>query len=425
MKVLIISHNPISTTNNNGKTMRTLFSSFNEEELCQLYITPTLPDVDVCKSYFRITDKDILKSFIKFKVDGQEVFYSEYNSTIKGQYETENDEKLYRNPKNKLPFRMLLRDVMWSLSKWYNKKLVNWIKEQNPTHIFLVPGPSKFLYNIALKVSKKFNLPIISYICDDYYFVKKPKTLLGQIHQRKLNKKIELLMSKTSKLITICDEINSEYSTYFNVPAVTVMTGNSIKIEDHPKNQREVKTIVYMGNIRCNRYTSLVDIGKILDLINSENKTDVQLKIFTAEKDESILKNFYGISSIKLCGFVSGEEYLKEFRTADIHLHVEAFDDESIDLVKHSISTKIADCLASGTCLFAYGPGQVASISYLKRYNVAHVCTDICKLKDALSNVIFNSNLREKCVINALNIARENHDIIKVGNRVFETISNI
>ena len=32
---------------------------------------------------------------------------------------------------------------------------------------------------------------------------------------------------------------------------------------------------------------------------------------------------------------------------------------------------KIADSLSSGTCIFAYGPEEIASISYLKQSNAA------------------------------------------------------
>ena len=62
MKVLIISHNPLCTYNAMGKTLASLFSRFSREELCQLYIYPSYPDMDLCSSYFRVTDKEVLHS---------------------------------------------------------------------------------------------------------------------------------------------------------------------------------------------------------------------------------------------------------------------------------------------------------------------------------------------------------------------------
>ena len=47
-----------------GKTLSSLFSSFEKEELCQLYIYPSVPDLDYCNSFFRITDKDVVKSIL-------------------------------------------------------------------------------------------------------------------------------------------------------------------------------------------------------------------------------------------------------------------------------------------------------------------------------------------------------------------------
>lgn len=425
MKILIISHNPISTVNNNGKTMLTLFSSCKKEELCQLYVAPVLPDIEKCDSYFRITDKDVLKSYYQFKVKGREIKSSEIDMSQHTQYENEKDEKLYRNPKNKQPLRLLLRDAMWRWAKWHNKTLIAWIQRQQPTHIFIVPGTSKFIYNIAIKISKKFGLPIISYICDDYYFVKKPTSLLGCIQQKQLKKKIEVLMDKTSHIITICNELKEIYSKHFQCMASTIMTGSSYEIEKEPKIRDEIHNIVYMGNIRCNRFLSLAEIGQMLEAINQEYNTFVQLRIYTIEKDEEILKHFQGISSIQLCGFVSGEEFTKVFQTSDSLLHVEAFDEDSIDLVKHSVSTKIADSLGSGICLFAYGPKQVASMGYLQRNQVAIVCTEQEQLKEKLLQLFFEPNIREETVKRALSLAGRNHNCITVGETVYETIKGI
>ena len=73
MKVLIVSHNCFSTTQNMGKTLMSLFSEFKKEELMQLYFYPSVPNVDVCDSCYRITDNDALHSILKRKSCGKEV----------------------------------------------------------------------------------------------------------------------------------------------------------------------------------------------------------------------------------------------------------------------------------------------------------------------------------------------------------------
>ena len=65
MKVLIMSHNPITDYNSMGKTFLGLFSAFSEDELCQFYVYPTLPNIKVCESYYRMTDREALRSIVR------------------------------------------------------------------------------------------------------------------------------------------------------------------------------------------------------------------------------------------------------------------------------------------------------------------------------------------------------------------------
>lgn len=425
MKVLIISHNPITTHQNMGKTMLTLFSAFKKEDLCQLYVYPTIPDVDKCNSYYRITDKDVLKSCYRFKVVGKKISKEEILSAKSQLFEKDGDELLYRNTKNKRAYRKILRDLMWKISPWYNRSIKEWLERECPTHIFLAPGEAKFIYDIALKISKEFNLPIIAYECDDYYFTKNKKGLLNKIHQYGLKRKIEKLMAKTSHIIAICDQLKESYSEKFSISATTVMTGANYSIASKPKVIEKIKRITYLGNIRLNRYLSIAEVGKVIDEINMENGTSYYLDVYSREKDENILAAFCDVKSINFRGFVSGKDFDEIFYNSQTLLHVEAFDEESIDRVKYSISTKIADSLASGICLFAYGPESVASIDYLIENDCAIYCTDRQELKDKLQILFNDSETRNRVIVNAINTAKENHDLNIVGNKVRKIIENI
>ena len=425
MKVLIISHNPISTYHNMGKTMQALFSAFKKEELCQLYIYPSLPDVDFCNSYFRVTDKDVLKSYFRFKVDGREIDKSEIKTAKASLFQDEKDEALYRNRKNKSAHRMLARDLMWKCARWYNTALKNWLLREKPTCIFVAPGTGKFLYDIALKISKKFKLPIINYICDDYYFVKKPNGFLNKIKQGLLSRKIEKLISHSSLLILICEELSKCYGEKFKKPCKIIMTGSSYPINEAVKSVESPTSITYMGNIRCNRYLSLAKIGKALDEINASKGTSFSLRIYTGEKDKEILSTFEGISSIVMCGFVGGKEFDEAFQSSELLLHVEGFDEQSIDSVRHSVSTKIADSLGSGICLFAYAPEEVSSMQHLLRNKCAVTITEPKNLKDGLETLFFNKELREDCAKRGLSVAKQYHSAEYVSGILYKEMKNL
>lgn len=422
MKVLVISHNPIGTQFNMSKTLLSLLSSLKKDELCQLYIYPALPDVDLCSSYFRITDKDVLRSYYTLKLNCCEV---EADCSKHSMYENSDDEKIYKNPKNKSNLRMILRDLMWKCAHWYTKKLESWIKKEKPTCIFVAPGDATFIYDIALKISKKFNLPIVTYICDDYYFVKTPKSVISKLRVAFLKKKIRKLMRSTVKLAVICNALKDEYSKEFGVSAETIMTGSEFTAESLSRLVEKPTSLSYFGNIGCNRYISLADIGRMLDCINNKEGTNLLLNIYTAEKNPDIINSFSNIESIKLCPFVLGDAFKSALLGSELLLHVEAFDEESIDVVKHSISTKIADSLASGIPLVAYGPPNVASVQYLISEECAIIATSKTELENTLYNAFFDNAKREKAVSNALKATKKHHNSLENSKRLLSIFEEV
>lgn len=389
-----------------GKTLLSLFSEFEKGELCQLYIYPSVPDVDKCESYYRITDKDVLKGCLAFRVKGRIQNPNLENHEL---FEKPTDEMRYRNPKNKGALRSLGRDLMWKIAPWFNRELKLWIEEQKPTYIFLAPGKAKFIYDVALKISGKYHLPIVTYFADDYYFVNNPKKVMEQAQLELLKRKMKHLADASTHFFSISEEMHCLYEREFNVPTSTIMTGASISFASEPNIMSHPTVITYMGNIQCGRWRSIADVGRALDKINRRRGTSYELHLYTGEKDPKILSAFNGISAIQMCGYVSGEKYWKAFNSAEMFLHVEAFDFESIDVVRHSISTKIADCLASGRPLLAYGPSGIASIDYLKQNDCAYVVTDFDELDQGLQDSLGGTVDWMHIVEQALKMAKKNH----------------
>lgn len=414
MKVLIISHNPVSTKGNMGKTILSLFSEFDQQELCQLYIYPSYPDVDRCASYYRITDKDVLASIFRFRRPGGEIDRSRI-SPGQGLYDRAEDQSFYKNRKNKSALRRLLRDAMWRVSRWNNGDLRAWLDREKPDCIFVAPGVAKFLYNFALSISKARGIPVVTYICDDYYFTRKPEGLLDRLRLSLLQRKIEQLVACSTHLITISEEMRDAYANRFGIRTTTLMTGAEELFASEPKTVDSPENICYFGNIRCNRYVPLGEIGRELDRIREETGRDVRLRIYTGEQDPKILETFSGIQSVELCGFLSGESYRKARQEADLLLHVEAFDEESIDFARRSISTKIAESMASGIPLLAYGPECLSSIRYLQRNDSAIIAVSGEEMGRMLRRALTDEDLRIRTVRNALAAASDFHDREKIS----------
>lgn len=416
MKTLIISHNPISPNNNMGKTLLSLFDAFNENDLCQLYIYPAAPSIKKCGSYFQITDKMVLDSILKFKACGRVVSVDSKNQQLfdKSQFE----DKAFTNKKNKREIKLIFRSLIWRLGFWYNKSLTDWIKTQKPDVIFATGGVSSFFYPLVIKISNKFNLPIVTYVCDDFFFSEKKKDIISKIYYNILKKNIRKLILKSSTIVSICDPLSIRYKEFFDVNTVTVYTGVNIRDNVDINEHNKAKNISYFGNLFIGRNTALSEIGKALDEINEARKTDFKLNIYTNTNDTGIKGVFDGIKSVSVSGFVDADRVAELMNDSILLLHIEGFADEDIERVRYSMSTKIPESLNSGVCLFAYGPIDDASIEYLHNNNCAIVAETKEVLKSRLEQALFNEATRGTCIHNALKIAQKNHNQNKQSEKL-------
>lgn len=421
MKVLIVSHNPINQYTNTGKTLMSLFSSFQKEELCQLFFNPFAPEKGKCSSYFRITDKDVFNRFFKRQKSCGRIIkeIENYSGNWNGKFNTANKLSDIHE------FKRIARDILWKKTRWFSSELAQWLKEEKPTVIFAVVGDGKFIYDIALSIAKTVNIPVVPYICDDYYFLHNISGFWNRIKFKLLRKKIDFFMKYIETAIFICEEMRLVYEEKFNIYGHTIMTGIS-KISDIPRDTTTLKVFSYMGNVSCGRYVSLIDIGKVLRKLNAENSSNqYELRIFTNENNPRILKKLISIDTIKLCGFIVGEEYKKAVDSSSVLIHTESFEKNFSELVKYSISTKIPELLGNGKPIIAYAPANVASMLHFMRNNAAFSASSMSQLECVINECLNNQEKRQWIIKNAIKTANCFHNSEKNSSSLKEVLQKI
>ena len=93
-----------------------------------------------------------------------------------------------------------------------------------------------------------------------------------------------------------------------------------------------------------------------------------------------------------------------------------------MDFTRHSVSTKIADSLASGIPLFAYAPKELASTAHLLRNNCAIPATSQEALKPALQEALENEQLCTAAAERGLATAAAFHDRTHTGMELRKTL---
>lgn len=405
-KILIISHNSFSKTNNMGKTLSGLFGGFEKSNLAQLFFHVAGSDVDMCKTSYNITDKDILKSIFTFKT---------YGKIIEGIKELKDDpdkltEKVYQFGQKRTASKHLARDIIWKLGRWKSKKLFVWIEEFKPDVIFYASGYAMFSYNIALFLSRKYKIPLITYFCDDYYDYNYSDTnsLVAQIRIKLFREKVKEIINESAKLIFISESMMKKYKELFNKEGIVIMTPYTF-CDEEKKATGNILRLVYVGSVMSNRWKTLIKIGTTLEKINTD-KLKIKLDIYSQVADEDIISKLSIGKSMEYKGVASSDQVKLIYSNADILLHIESFLDSDIIRVKHSISTKIADYLASSRVILAVGPPDIASIQYLEENNAAYVINDEEEILKKLEKYFINNKIEDEIINNAYRTAQNNHN---------------
>lgn len=416
-RVLLVGHNVFDKRTAFGKTLLSFFGGFDPDCLAQLYFHSEIPTCGECRNYYRITDKEALKSFFNpFKRIGKR-FGSEDIKTdaVSSRTDTGVTNKVYSFGRKRTPLIYIFRNLIWHGVCRRKTDLDGWVKDFAPDVIFFAAGDYKFAYDIVNHIAKEQNIPVIMYCCDDYYINRlNPGMAFSKSVYRRLMKSVYKTAALSKSMITICDKMSERYRELFNIPVTTVYTGYSRLGETDACGNG----IVYLGNLGFSRYESLVDIGRALKSIKKSDGTCWHLDVYSAENREHVLKHLTEENGIVFHGAVGQSEVGQIIDNCLLVVHAESFDEKNIYKVKYSVSTKIADLLASGRCILAYGPKGIASIDYLYENSAAFVVTEKKALKSSLEDIIENAQLREKTILSAKELAALNHSPQAVSGRI-------
>ena len=403
-RVLIVGtvpYNPKSTS----RAFASYFGNWEKNKIRQIFSNTEEPVKGHCSELYQITDARMLKKLFKKSITvGKRYSYddlSESTSEIVGNGK-ENGliSALYKMGRKKTPFIYLMRHIIWKKKNWNTKDLNDWLDDFNPECVFLSFSDDFFIPEIALYIAKKYNIPIVSSIGDDYYFNDRFSISPFYYVYRGLYKNlIRRVFNHGGGAIYIGDKIKHKYNSQFGLKGKTVYLTSEIKGREFRPINSAKPAVSYFGNIGGGRNKSLCDIANALKNVDKSFKIDV----YSNEKNEKLYKCLIENNGINFHGSIPYSEVLKKMNESDVLLVVEGFDEKDIFMTRYSLSTKVADSLSSGVAVFGYGSEECGAIEYLKSIECATVCTDKCELENKL-----------KMLINSEEYQKDNYDKTKL-----------
>lgn len=398
-RLLVISNNSLSSNDSNGRTLSGFLYGRPKSSIAQIYISGEEPQSEVCDRFFRITDKDIIKGFQNPKNIGNEVTNLKESKALNG-----NGKKI-----KKTVFTVMARDFIWNTGIWYNEKLKKWIDDFKPQVILFFTGESTFTFKMTLKIAKQYDLPIIAFNTEGYYFNKKnhlrrskASAVLYPVFYKAFVKNFNRVMERTSFIIHANNKLKNDFDECFDVPSMALYTSTNVEKTDF-KTIGETPRISYLGNLGVGRHISLCELAVVLQSINKKYKIDVYGKI----PNNEVKNAFNNCKGIDYKGIVSYAEVVEIMHESDLLVHTENFGKFTVRDLKYAFTTKIADSLACGRCFFLYAPAELACTEYLK--DITCTVSDKSELKGTLSELLTNEKLQRKYISASLQAAEKNH----------------
>lgn len=413
MNILVISNIEWSDANAFGNTVSNFFAGFDAEFSC-IYRRSSVPNNNVCHKYYSITTKDCLKHFFAKEKVGRK-----FNYPDAGDIQTDKENR--GGTEKKLigfmhRFRLsFLRDVddwLFCCRSWDNEHFREFIALVKPDVVFTFIKPSKPILQL-LETVKGYapGCKIIASVVDDVYGVS------GKAKRRCIEKQIAMC----NRLYGASEEICTEYGKLFNRTFAPLYKGCTF--ENHVvKKSTEKIHFVYAGNLYYGRAETLAALAAAIVKHNQTSSTKVDLCIYTATEVSDRLRAKLHINGASmLCSSKPYAEIKKIMQDAHVVLHVESFEQKQIEVVKYSFSTKLIDCLQSGSVMMAIGPDSIASIRYAARVPGA-VCVSDLAMLDGVVDALTTADLFSMAQTTRA-FAIKNHDAEELRKRLIADFS--
>lgn len=413
-----------------ANTMSSLFDDYNVEKIANIYIRADIPNSQVCERYFQISENNVMKSIFKRNTITGRVFSGKDENLDEEVIKNKNKEKSVYTffKKYRLWIFLFAREIIWKAGRWKSKELNEFVDDFNPDVLFFpVEGYIHFnrLNEYLIKKSRK---KAICFIWDDVFTYKTSKNIGFLIHRYFCRRSIKQLISLCDAVFAITPKAKKEIDREFNINSILLT--KPINYSNSKYYQYRISKpiqMIYTGNLLIDRDKTLIKLVDTIKKINSEKTIPyVELNIYTSTKLSE-----YSYSRLNVDGScyvkkaVTQNQVFEIQKQADILVFAEALEGNNKYSARLSFSTKLTDYFATGKCIFAIGPKDIAPIEYLIENNCAIVAINEKEIYVKLKQIINNENLINEYGFNSYNVGQKKHNEVEIKKKLYEVINKV
>jgi len=375
-KIVIVGTQPYNKSVQ-SRAFDSYFHNWEKENLAQVFSDSRIPPQGHCGTLFQITDKRLIRRL-----------YSKTETGLVLNYDDLPEEVAIGSrgfaPKHRGAFWHLARKAVWRKRLWNTKAFNDWLEAFKPDIVFLAWSRDFFIFDISIYIAQKFDIPIILSITDDYVFDRHFSfSPLYWIYQNQYQRMVRRLMKMKVFGSFETEKIKALYQSRFGIPSKVQYIATNLK----PVFNEwigPIKTIRYFGNLESGRFESLCDVAKEIAAIDPT----LTLEVYSKDYERYSKRH---VPSLALKPPVAYAEVVAMMMETDLLVIVEGFKKKDVRMVRYSLSTKVADTLASGRPILAYGDKETGALDFLIENKCAVSTTSRKELHEALSGLLDGS----------------------------------
>jgi glycosyltransferase involved in cell wall biosynthesis len=229
----------------------------------------------------------------------------------------------------------------------------------------------------------------------------------------------------------ICDKMCREYEARYGLPFVPFHNVVEVAAWENAAHQdwsaREPFRIIHSGNIGAiAKMQSLLDICRVVRGLHSSG-VSIELRIHTLLAKANLYRSVIeSPPSVTVHDPPENEEFVSLLSDADLLVLPVDFGKKRIARYKYSMPTRVPAYMMSGTPILVYGPPEVAAVEYAQQAGWGYVVPqrDLNALREAITLLVSNTELRKKLGQRAQGLAVQNHDAAKVRETFRQALVN-
>lgn len=295
-----------------------------------------------------------------------------------------------------------------------------WIKDFNPDVIF-AQGYNLTFASLPILIKNKFDVPIATLTSDDwpsyqYNAVHGEPKLFRWLVRPFVRRFANDLFEQTDIPLAFGHPMAQEYNSRYGKEFVSLYHSDDAErfraAPDIVLSSENEKIVLVAGSFNAFRAPLLIDAAEACANLNAKG-LNVRLVVIPTSLDEETLRIMKLNKKVSILRDPGNDVLPSYLKSSDVLLLLESFNNEFVDSVKLSISSKAHLFMFSEKPIVVYSNAEAGVAKYAKHFRWADLVCErsVDLLSNRIHQLINDVDMRQNLIQNASNVAKHNHTI--------------